>query len=128
MSDKSGFKYQSLKEHGDFRILELEPTHEPGREIQCRLTHCNISNPPLFQALSYTWGLPDDVHPILINNSTIFIRKNLYLALLSLRRKDACRTLWVDAVCTYSDRYRTKYLRNLRFKPLFCEGFGFAHF
>ena len=32
----------------------------------------------------------------------------------------------VDRVCTYSYRTATKCCRNLRFRPQFCEGFGFA--
>jgi hypothetical protein len=34
--------------------------------------------------------------------------------------------LWVDAICMYSYRTATKCCRNLRFRPQFCEGFGFA--
>jgi len=30
----------------------------------------------------------------------------------------------VDTVCIYFDRSQTKSCRNLRFTPLFCEGFG----
>jgi hypothetical protein len=37
-------------------------------------------------------------------------------------------SLWVDALCIYPDRYRSKYFRKLRFEPLFCEGGGFAYF
>jgi hypothetical protein len=36
-------------------------------------------------------------------------------------------SLWIDALCIYPDRYRTKCCRNLRFEPQFCEGVGFAH-
>jgi hypothetical protein len=32
----------------------------------------------------------------------------------------------VDVVCLYVDRYQRKYHRNLRFGPLFSEGFRFA--
>lgn len=34
--------------------------------------------------------------------------------------------LWIDALCIYLDRYRMKDCRNLRFGPLFSEGFRFA--
>jgi len=34
--------------------------------------------------------------------------------------------LWIDSLCLYLDRYRTKYHRNLRFGPLFSNEFRFA--
>ena len=50
-------------------------------------------------------------------------------SLLCLRPQDEHnpRTLWIDVVCIYQDRYRSKWCRNLRCGPQFCEGVGFAH-
>ena len=31
--------------------------------------------------------------------------------------------IWIDSLCTYSDRSRMKHCRNLRVEPPFCEGF-----
>jgi hypothetical protein len=45
-----------------------------------------------------------------------------------LRLQDQERILWVDALCIYQDRYRTKWCRNLRFEPQFCEGVGLHRF
>ena len=36
-------------------------------------------------------------------------------------------SFWIDSLCIYQDRYRSKYWRYLRFEPQFCEGVGFAH-
>jgi hypothetical protein len=33
---------------------------------------------------------------------------------------------WIDSICIYSYRTAMKCCRNLRFRPQFCEGFGFA--
>jgi hypothetical protein len=41
-------------------------------------------------------------------------------------RKLGKQYLWIDSVCLYVDRYQRKYHRNLRFGPLFSEGFHFA--
>jgi hypothetical protein len=57
----------------------------------------------------------------------INITENLHSALQNLRRPDKTHVLWVDAVCIYRDRYRSKCCRNLTFEPQFCEGVGFAH-
>jgi hypothetical protein len=46
-------------------------------------------------------------------------------ALLQLP-KTGKKTFWIDQICIYQDRYRTKCSRNLRFEPLFCNGVGFA--
>ena len=34
--------------------------------------------------------------------------------------------LWIDSLCIYLDRHRTKYRGNLRLGPLFSEGFRFT--
>ena len=40
-------------------------------------------------------------------------------------RKLIVRYLWIDALCLYVSRYRTKYRRNLRLGPLFSKGLRF---
>jgi hypothetical protein len=39
---------------------------------------------------------------------------------------EAGRRIWIDALCLYLDRHRTKCRRNLRLSPLFSEGIRFA--
>jgi len=48
------------------------------------------------------------------------ITAELYDALRHLRRDHQPRVLWIDLICTYPDRSRTKCCRNLRCEPLFC--------
>jgi hypothetical protein len=67
---------------------------------------------------------------ILLNGITWQVTKNLTAALkyftqIRSRFQDGFR-LWADAVCMYSYRTATKCCGNLRFRPQFCEGFGFA--
>lgn len=65
---------------------------------------------PTFEALSYTWGSPDDpTSEMAVNSSesephhpctgTITIRRNLDTALRHFRYPDRTRTMWIDAVC-----------------------------
>lgn len=61
---------------------------------------------PAFEALSYTWGPPDNpgtafIRPTSGNDhvSTLPIGKNLESALRHLRSASECRTLWIDAIC-----------------------------
>jgi hypothetical protein len=62
----------------------------------------------------------------LCNNSEIEITTNCSDALRQLHQRYGSVTIWVDATSTYFDRYRTEYLRKLRFGPLISEGFRFA--
>jgi hypothetical protein len=61
------------------------------------------------------------------NDRPLHVTPNLYDVLEELRRNRVNARWWIDAICMYPDRYRTKCCRNLRFEPQFCEGFGFAH-
>jgi hypothetical protein len=54
------------------------------------------------------------------------VTENVGVVLRQLQRLDRPRVLWIDQVRIYADRYRTKYRRNLRFGPLFSEGFRFV--
>jgi hypothetical protein len=117
-------------------------------EIPCKLIHCPINDAPSYMALSYTWGPPQPAHQISVNEKRFSVRSNLWHFLNGLPRlrnySEGCSTdatrrpesdninahehvFWVDAVCIYPDRHRSKCCRNLRFEPQFCEGIGFAH-
>ena len=109
---------------------------------------------PRYEALSYTWGDPTklvDSVEVISERTTVkrknllskirksrrqlqpslsapvifHVTENLYSALLHLRGNEP-RVLWIDAICLYLDRCRTKYRGNLRLRPLFSEGFRFA--
>ncbi|MCJ1288156.1 hypothetical protein MMC26_007511 [Xylographa opegraphella] len=63
---------------------------------------------PKFEALSYTWGLPDrtaeiTVHDDGLRTSTLAITHNLATALPYLRHEHEDRVLWVDAICINQD-------------------------
>lgn len=61
----------------------------------------------VFEALSYTWGSPDDpTTEILVTSSddhctvgTMLARRNLHTALQHFRYLDRPRTMWIDALC-----------------------------
>jgi len=62
-------------------------------------------NVPTFEALSYTWGSPENPVDIFIGhlsgaepNQTLSVTKNLGEALPYLRREDQDRVLWIDAI------------------------------
>jgi hypothetical protein len=99
-----------------------------GDLITVRLQDFDDSASTQYEALSYFWGSDPADRPISLNNSHFLIKSNLEEVLRRLNKEQTDRVLWIDAICIYQDRYRTKCCRNLRFEPLFCEGFGFAYF
>lgn len=77
------------------------------------IIECNIINTTLnmteesqneleeseYEALSYTWGSPNVMRVISIDEQTCSIRENLWLALYYLRLNDKSGVLWIDALC-----------------------------
>ncbi|KAL8727022.1 MAG: hypothetical protein Q9166_006320 [cf. Caloplaca sp. 2 TL-2023] len=73
--------------------------------IWVELSHVKLSvdKPPVYEALSYTWGSPDLLHGVNVGSEhghqVLPITENLYVALKYLRDDFVPRTLWVDATC-----------------------------
>jgi hypothetical protein len=78
------------------------------------------------QGIQYSGSSFSVKAPISLSQSTFGVTENLFAALRSLRREIAARRIWIDAICLYVDRYQRKYHINLRFGPLFSEGFRFC--
>lgn len=80
----------------EIRVLELLPNTAG---VACRLHH-NLISEARYEALSYTWTESTDRDPvIIIDGQPIKIRKSLADALTRLRKSNASRMLWVDAIC-----------------------------
>lgn len=132
--EKHGYEEHKLTSPSGFRLMILGPG--TGYDVlQAQFVSADLEHlSTRYEALSYTWGSPKRSNPLLIKSETqdgwktskLLITKNLPRAPKALRYEHFSRTLWVDAVCIYLDRYRTKYCRNLTFAPLICEGFGFC--
>jgi len=79
--------------------LQLRATFS--EETRCQLFTESLDESPQYEALSYVWGKPNNVSPILLNGRVWNVTADLELALRHLRRyeKGEHRTLWVDALC-----------------------------
>ena len=148
------YQYSPLqKDRNEFRLVRLQPGPEIA-EIKIEIFHA--ARTATYEALSYAWGDPERTEfaivcastekiqtsplsklaaylkPSARNNepsvplTTIGLTHNLAVALRHLRYRRFSRVLWIDAICIYADRYQRKYYRNLRFGPLFSEGFRSA--
>ncbi|RYO98665.1 hypothetical protein DL764_007024 [Monosporascus ibericus] len=91
--------------HGrQIRVLVLK-AGQPDDPLRCGLEHVNLQQGPIYEAVSYTWVDKKGDNSICRtiqcghNDQFIGITKNCEAALLRLRRRDADRRLWVDAVC-----------------------------
>jgi hypothetical protein len=79
--------------------LELLPAPTLTDTVSCDLFHACLDEKPDFEALSYTWGDPNDTIEISLHGSTHTITRNLDSAFRHLRYPDRSRVLWVDALC-----------------------------
>lgn len=82
----------------EIRLLELAPGSWY-EDIECQLGHALLSEEPVYEALSYTWGDASNRKAITLSGNTVEITANLETALRHLRRTETCRMLWVDALC-----------------------------
>lgn len=138
---------QCLSTHSECRMSQQNSTYLPTRVIDVgtypdsRAERVHIVCPTVkniqgrYTTLSYCWGgkqdsclkranfkkYQDPQHGIDVPT----LPKTIQDAILVTRRL-GIRFLWVDSLCTYFDRYRTEYLGNLGFGPLFSEGFRFT--
>lgn len=84
----------------EFRLLTLLENEDSSKEGQicCELKHAYLDDPPQYHALSYCWGDPTVIAPILVNGLTIEVTTNLEAALRELRGQKI-KTVLVDALC-----------------------------
>ena len=73
--------------------------------LRGKLRNASLEDGPLFEALSYTWGLPATGNRVIrIDDQHDFpITENLFAALRRLRWRFTRRSIWIDAVCINQD-------------------------
>ncbi|OCK81570.1 hypothetical protein K432DRAFT_14361 [Lepidopterella palustris CBS 459.81] len=128
MASPGQFRYCPLQHSNDIRLLRLKPG-DLHSNIQISIRHEHLNERLRYEALSYTWGDPTKKKSISCNEAgdTLSVTRNCNAALRRLRRVNGERTLWIDAICIYSDRSSIKHCRNLRLGPQFYEVFDSAH-
>ena len=98
-SSTQTYRYSPLKHHHDIRLLYLLPGKDRA-PLSCSLRIVSLSEPPVYEALSYTWGEPIFSASIeCFTKGQLPITENLSKALLRLRLGDRLRVLWIDAIC-----------------------------
>lgn len=117
--------YHQLKYSQDIRVMELCPG-TLNDVLTCNLHVCSVEfeysinplykhytykrptlhavshksgQPVWYTAVSYVWGNPAFIKPMICNGKPFFTTVNLDTALRSLRRVDVAVMLWVDRIC-----------------------------
>jgi hypothetical protein len=85
---------------GEISIMTLL-IGEESDAMSCSLAHANFAEELTikYEALSYAWAPLDVLHKIYLDETKFGVRKNLYYALRTMRRRGAPTILWVDAIC-----------------------------
>ena len=114
--------YASIYQHLDVDKKEIRVLHlQPGRgkaPVICRmhvvsLLGNDVAEPPLYDALSYTWGSSSEGKMVLVQTETLHsympVTNNLHAALQNMRpRRGKPLVLWVDAICINQSRNAEK--------------------
>ena len=86
------------KKDREVRLVVLEPATERSMPITCRLEVVKLCGEPIYEALSWNWGDPNDNDEIILEGRRWLVRRNLVTALRYLRYEDRTRIMWIDAL------------------------------
>jgi len=100
MASQQCYQYIPLENGRRIRLLCLEPG-DAAATPKLSLFNADLDQQPTYEALSYTWGDPNDTTLIYYNEegSTLAVTRNCEAALRRLRLEYEERTLWIDAIC-----------------------------
>jgi hypothetical protein len=83
-----------------------------------------VSEPlPAYEALSYAWGDPNVLLPIILNSRVAHVTENLEIALRSLRSRDQERILWIDAISINQQDATEKSKQVLQMGQIYANAF-----
>ncbi|KAI0975436.1 heterokaryon incompatibility protein-domain-containing protein [Xylaria arbuscula] len=96
----SYYQHESLDDsRATIRLIRLLPSRDPLSPVFCEIVHSSLSNAPVYDALSYTWGGQEAECVIYCGSKRLLVTNNLFLAIARLRFTDDDRFIWADAVC-----------------------------
>jgi len=105
-------------EHGastNIRVIEILDGTQPlepsaGALVSCKFHTISLEKPPVYTALSYTWGSPDVTKTIELDGTPFEVRENLwdFLHQAQCNRSSRSRYLWIDALCINQSRVKER--------------------
>ncbi|KAH8193959.1 hypothetical protein TruAng_011874 [Truncatella angustata] len=97
-NESRGSLYEKLPHATNIRLLRVAPG-DIAAELRTTLVLVDLQDNPEYEALSYTWGDPQDKVQLACASSSVPVPSNLHGALNQLRYHDRPRYVWADAVC-----------------------------
>jgi hypothetical protein len=101
MGDVHPIIYRPLKAE-EIRLIALQSGKRSDESIECKMEYKTLGasgQDQEYDALSYTWGSPEEPRTISLDGKTCSVRKDLWWALYNLRSRKATRRVWIDALC-----------------------------
>jgi hypothetical protein len=92
------YQYEPLSHDDETRLLHLEPGSGDD-DIRFTLRPVRLGDKPSYEAISYCWGDARVTREVYCEGKLLVVTNSLYTALKRLRKEDAVRVLWADAVC-----------------------------
>lgn len=88
--------YRTLRK-SYIRLLRILPASSTA-EVRCQLEEISLHRPPIYTALSYTWGSQYGIHQIYVNDTPLLVPKNLFRFLKSARDlgRELSGWIWCD--------------------------------
>ncbi|KAI1264656.1 heterokaryon incompatibility protein-domain-containing protein [Xylariaceae sp. FL1019] len=69
-------------------------------DLECELTTWPTSKSPVYRAISYTWGDPEDTAWIRVSGKKMQVRQNCQYALRQVHKHCEAKTyIWIDSIC-----------------------------
>lgn len=95
----SQYEYTDIISPTTVRLLTLLPGVQ-GEALEGSLTFADLDDSPDYEAVSYVWGDPTPVEPIILDGKRQFLlTSNLSKALRRLRHAENSTVLWADQIC-----------------------------
>ena len=84
----------------EIRLLRLAPGPVHLKPC-CELEPASLNSLPVpdYEAVSYTWGNPNDFGEIICHGQPLIVPKSAEMALRGLRLENQSKVLWIDAIC-----------------------------
>ena len=95
------FRYQQLPSAKHVRLVHILKGLKDS-PLNIRFTAVKLAENPLFETLSYVWGVKRH-YRVNCQGASLVVRQNLCDALQALRSTDETRVFWIDALCIDQD-------------------------
>ena len=93
------YQYQTLLHTDSIRLVKILSVHP---EIECEIRVVALSDKPTYEALSYCWGSPEKLVPIICNGSMFEVSPSLWDGLQQLHQYSKTSEnswFWIDQIC-----------------------------